>query len=74
MYIKPFFSLFFFSLVPLQRKQLQVLHLFLSSTILTKLWQKMIMNAMFIDVFCFSYEIKAEDNNEHTLSFFLANS
>jgi len=30
----------------------------------------MIMNAMFIDVFCFSYEIKAEDNNEHTLSFF----
>ncbi len=63
-----FFLCFFFTLVPLQRRRLQVLHLFSSSTVLTRLWQKMTTNATFVVIFCFSYETRVKDNNERVLS------
>jgi hypothetical protein len=47
-----------------------VLHSFSSSTVLTRLRQKMTMNAMFVLIFCSSYETRVEDNNKHASSSF----
>ncbi len=47
-----FFFCFFFTFVPLQRSWLQVLRSFSSSIVFTRLWQKMMTNAMLIIILC----------------------
>jgi hypothetical protein len=58
---QPFFFLcLFFTLVPLQRKRLRMLHLFSSSVVLMRLGQKMTTNATFVVVFYSSYETRVQ--------------
>ncbi len=65
-----FFFVYVFSLVPLQRGQLQVLHSSSSYGVLTRPGQKMMTSAIFIVIFWSSYEAMAKDNNELTSSSF----
>ncbi len=63
-----FFFVYFFSLVPLQRGQLRVLHSSSSYGVLTRPGQKMMTSAISIVIFWSSYETMAKDNNELTSS------
>ncbi len=63
-----FFLCFFFILIPLQRRELQMLHSFSLFVVLTRLRQKMTTKATFVIVFCSSNETRAEDNNKRTSS------